>query len=129
MKPLVMCIGLLIAAVGILGIAAPSVLLAFGLSLLTTAGLYIIAAGRVLLGLLLLWVAPASRAPIVLRVLGVFAVIAGVITPFFGVERSRMVLDWWAGQSAAYIQIGMGFVIILGLFIVYAVAPRRQATT
>jgi len=126
-KLLVMIIGLLIAAMGILGIAAPSVPLQVVRSLLTPSALYIVAAVRVCFGLLLVWVAPGSRAPIGLRVLGVLIVIAGVITPFFGVERSRAVLDWWSSQGAAFMRVGMGFAVVFGLVIVYAVAPRRRA--
>jgi len=122
-----MIIGLLIAAMGILGIAAPSVPLQVAQSLLTPSALYIVAAVRVCFGLLLVWVAPGSRAPIALRVLGVLIVIAGVITPFFGVERSRAVVDWWSSQGAAFMRVGMGFAVVFGLAIVYAVAPRRRA--
>lgn len=122
-----MVIGLLIAAMGMLGIVDPSVPLQFGRSLLTPSVLYIVAAVRVCFGLLLVWVAPDSRAPIVLRVLGVLVVVAGVITPFFGVERSHAVLDWWSSHGAAFMRVGMGFAVVFGLFVVYAVAPRRRA--
>ena len=127
MKLLVMIIGLLIAAMGILGIVAPSVPLQFARSLLTPSALYIVAAVRVCFGLLLVWVAHGSRAPIALRVLGVLIVIAGAITPFFGVERARAILDWWSSQGAAFMRVGMGFAVVFGLFVVYAVAPRRRA--
>ena len=127
MKLLVLIIGLLIAAMGILGIAAPSVWLQVARSLLTPSALYIVAAVRICLGLLLVWVAPGSRAPIGLRVLGVLIVIAGVITAFLGVERWRAVLDWWSSQGAAFVRVGMGVAVVLGLIIVYAVAPRRRA--
>jgi hypothetical protein len=126
-KSLVMIIGLLIAAMGILRIAAPSVPFEFARSLPTPSALYIVAGVRVCFGLLLVWVAPGSRAPIVLRILGVLIVIAGVITPYFGVERSRAVLDWWSSQGAAFMRVGMGFAVAFGLAIVYAVAPRRPA--
>ena len=127
MQLLVMVIGLLITAIGILGIAAPSVPLQFAQSLLTPSALYIVAAVRVCFGLLLVWVAPGSRAPIVLRALGVLIVIAGVITPFVGVERWSAILDWWSSRGAAYMRVSMGIAVVLGLFIAYAVAPRRRA--
>ena len=126
MNRLVLGIGLLIVAVGILGIAAPLVPLEFGRPLLTPTGLYMIAVGRVCVGLLLLRVAPASRASSVLRGLGVLIVIAGVITPFFGVDRSRAVLEWWSSQGATFMRAAMGLFVLLGLFIVYAVVPRRR---
>ena len=98
-KVLAVSLGLIIAAVGLLGVAAPSVLLEFGRLLQSTNALYIVAGVRVMFGGVLLWVAPTSRTPRIFRVLGVFIIIAGVITPFFGVERSRAMFEWWSTQG------------------------------
>ena len=87
-----MALGLIVAAIGVLGVAAPTVLLGLGQSLQTANALYVVAAMRVTFGAILLWVAPVSRTPRILRVLGVSIIIAGVLTPFFGVERSRAML-------------------------------------
>jgi hypothetical protein len=57
----------------------------------------------------------------------VLIVIAGVITAFFGVERSHALLDWGSSQGAAFVRVGMGLAVVFGLVIVYAVAPRRRA--
>ena len=127
MKYLAMIIGLLITGIGILSMAAPSVPLQFAQSLLTPNALYVIGAVRVCFGLLLVWVARGSRAPKVLRVLGVLVVVAGVITPFFGVERSRAVLDWWSSQGAMFMRVVMGIAVAFGVFVIYAVAPHRRA--
>ena len=126
MRPLVMVVGILIASIGIFGIAAPSVLLQYGQSLLTPTALYVIAAIRVLLGLLFLSVAHNSRAPKLLRVLGVLFIIAGLGTPFFGVERSRAVIDWCSSQGSIFIRVVMGAAVAFGLFVAYAVTPHRR---
>ena len=128
MKILVLIIGIIIALAGIVGVADPSVPLEIGRSLLTTAALYVVAVARVGVGLLLLAVASGSRAPAVLRVLGVVIVIAGIVTPLFGVERSQAVLNWWAGQGATMMRLTMCLPVVLGLFIAYAVAPRRASS-
>ncbi|HEY3048038.1 MAG TPA: hypothetical protein VGJ72_11325 [Polaromonas sp.] len=127
MKLLAMAVGLLIAAMGIVGIVAPSVPLQIAHSLLTPGGLYVVAAVRVCFGLLLLWVAPGSRTPVALRVLGALIVVAGLFTPLFGVERSRAALDWWSGQGPAFMRVSLSLAVVFGLFVVYAVAPRRRA--
>jgi hypothetical protein len=75
---------------------APSVLLEFGRSLQTSNALSIVAAVRVVFDVILLRVAPASRTPKVFRVLGVFIIIAGVVTSLFGVERAHAAFDWWS---------------------------------
>jgi hypothetical protein len=126
MRSLVMAIGLLITAVGILGIAAPSVPLQVAQSLLTLEALYVVAAIRVGVGLLFVWVAPGSRAPVALRILGVLIVIAGAVTPFIGLERWSAILAWWSTQGSTFMRVSMGMAVVLGLFIAYAVAPGRR---
>jgi hypothetical protein len=128
MKLLAMALGLIIAAIGVLGVVAPSVLLEFGRTLQTANALYIVAAVRVLFGAILLWVAPVSRTPKALRVLGVFIVIAGALTPFFGVERSRAMFDWWSTQGSFFTQAWAIVAVLFGLFIVYTVSPPRRLT-
>jgi uncharacterized membrane protein len=121
-------IGFIIAGIGVIGVAAPSVLLEVGQSLQTLNVLYTVAAVRVIFGAVLLWVAPASRTPKTLRVFGVLIVIAGVLTPFIGVERSRALLDWWSTQGLWFTRVWAGVAVVFGLFIVYAVTtPRRSA--
>lgn len=126
LKLLAMAFALAITALGVWGLVAPAALLAFGRSLLTTEGLYLVAAGRILIGALLLVVAPASRTPRMLRVLGTVIVIVGVATPFFGVERSRAMLDWWAAQGAAMTQLVSSVAVCLGLFILYTLSTSRS---
>src|SRR6266571_780106 len=127
-KLLAMAMGLIIASIGVFGMATPSALLELGRSLQTPSALYIVAAVRVIFGALLLWVAPISRTPKTLRVLGVLIVIVGVLTPFIGVERSRAMLDWWSTQGLLFTRLGAGVAVVFGLFIVYAVTtPRRSS--
>jgi Thiamine pyrophosphate enzyme, N-terminal TPP binding domain len=53
-------------------------------------------------------------------------VIAGVLTSFFGVERSRAVLDWWSSQGLSFMRVWASVAVAFGLFIVYVVtSPRR----
>ena len=123
-----MAIGLIIGAIGLVGVVAPSLLLEAGQSLLTPTGLYIVAALRIAIGLVLVRVAPDSRTPKILRIVGVLIIIAGVLTPFFGVERSRAIFDWWSSQGLMFMRLGAGVAVAFGLFIVYAVTlPRRTA--
>ena len=127
-KHLTMAIGLAFAAIGLIGVAAPSLVLEFGQSLLTRTGLYIVAALRIGIGLVLVRVAPDSRTPKILRIVGVLIIIAGVLTPFFGVDRSRAIFDWLSSQEPLLVRLGAGVAAAFGLFIVYAVtSPRRAA--
>ena len=127
MKLLATAMGIVIAAVGVVGIAAPSVPLEFGRSLQTPSALYLVAAVRVIFGAVLLWVAAASRMPRTLRVIGIVIVVAGLLTLFFGVDRSQAMLGWWSRQGPLLMRAWAGVAVIFGLFIVYAVSsPCRR---
>jgi uncharacterized membrane protein YidH (DUF202 family) len=125
---LAMALGFVVAAIGVLGVAAPSVLLEFGRLLQTAGALYVVAAVRVVFGTILFWAAPNSRTPRTLRILGIFIIIAGLLTPFFGVERSRAMFDWWSTQGPLFTRAWPFVAVGFGLFIAYAAtSPRRSA--
>jgi hypothetical protein len=126
MKCLSFLVGLIIAAIGILGMAAPTVLLDGMRFAQTQVGLYVVAALRVAFGLVLIGAAAGSRLPKTLSILGALIIVAGIITPFFGVERTRAIIDWWSAQGTTFMRGWAVLAVILGLFIIYAVATRRQ---
>ncbi len=127
MRWLAFIIGLIITAIGILGIAAPTLLFDVMALALTQVGLYIAAALRVAFGLVLIAAAAASRLPRTVRILGTLIVVAGVITPFFGLERARAMVAWWSTQGPTFMRGWAVLAVIFGLFIIYGVAPRRLA--
>ena len=123
---LVLAIGFLIAAVGAVGVVAPHILQSISRHALTPTGLYGAAALRVLIGVVLVRVATASRAPRLLRGLGVIAIAAGVITLFLGVDRAGAILAWWSGQGPVFMRLWPAFALVFGVIIVLAVIPRRR---
>jgi hypothetical protein len=126
MKWLSFLVGLIIAAIGIVGMAAPTVLLDGMRFAQTQVGLYVVAALRVAFALVLIGAAAASRLPKTLGFLGAFIIVVGIITPFFGVGRSRAIIDWWSAQGTTSMRVWAVLAVIFGLFIIYAVATRRQ---
>ncbi len=118
---LIIC--LLLSALGALGVGSPSRLLAIVRSFQTPMGLYFAAALRVVLGVALFFAAPTSRAPGLIRILGVVIIVMGVITPFFGVERFRRLLDWWSAQGSAFVRGWAVLALAFGLSLAYAVVP------
>ena len=115
---LIIC--LLTSAFGALGIASPSRLLGVVRYFQTPVGLYFAAGIRVLLGVALLFAAPTSRAPGLIFTLGVAIIVIGVITPFFGLERFRRLLDWWSAQGSAFIRGWAVLALLFGLSLAYA---------
>lgn len=129
MRTLAVAAGLIIAALGAMDIAAPgpTTLLYAAAFTLTPVGLYGAAALRVAFGLVLIAAAAGSRLPRTLRVLGALLIVAGVMTPFLGVERAQAMLSWWSAQGPLFIRTWAALAVIFGLFIIYAVAPRRPS--
>ena len=126
MKTLVFVIGLLIIVVGLLGSVAPSVLLSIAQHPVTTVELYLIAVGRVAIGSLLLAVASTSRAPKTLRVLGAITVIAGIVTPFLGVARVQVIVDWVSQQGSGLLRLTAVVALAIGGLVAYTCAPAPR---
>ena len=123
MTLLVALFGLLMGILGVLGVVWPDRLIRFARAWHTPAGLLLAAALRIVLGLALFLAAPDSRAPLMLRILGVVIFAAGLATPFFGLERSRRVLEWWAARSPAFRRAWAACALAFGLVLVSVVAP------
>ena len=122
MKSAALVTALLVIGAGVVGLTSPDRLMALGRYVVTPAGLYGIAALRVAVGLVLLLVAPVSRLPRTLRVIGVIVLIAGLATPLFGVQRASAVLDWEAAQGTVLIRVVAGLVLAIGGFLAFAVS-------
>ena len=62
----------------------------------------LLAAGavRVAMGLVLILVAPVSRAPRTLRALGAVVCMQGLAAQLFGLDRARAILEWEAMHTA-----------------------------
>jgi hypothetical protein len=119
----VVIIALMTAGLGALGLLAPGRLVGFVSSWQSPWGMYLAAALRLALGLALLFVAPGSRAPGLLWVLGVIAIVAGFAIPLIGLRRFRALLGWWLDQNPIVIRCWGGFALAFGLFLIYAVTP------
>lgn len=115
-----------IAALGALGVFAPEILLALGRSLLAPPALYVVAVLRVTFGALLIAVAAETRIPVTLRVFGGFVVAAGLVTPYFGMERSAAIVSWLSEDHALMRGIALA-PLLLGLLLVYAINSKRKA--
>ena len=119
MRWLGLAIGALVILVSALSFAVPDLRLALEESVLTPTGLYAIAGVRIAIGLVFVFAAPASRAPRTLRVLGLVVVIAGLSTPWFGVDRARAVVNWLASAGPLLMRLDAVVGMALGGFLVY----------
>ena len=127
MSRLAIFFGLVIAIVGLVGVVAPTTLLEISSFALTPAGIYSAAAFRIVVGVVLILAATASRMPRTVRVVGVLIVIGGLATPFVGLDRARDMVDWWSALNPMLMRAWAALAVALGLFIVYAVRPTRRS--
>jgi energy-converting hydrogenase Eha subunit E len=117
---LVFCI--LICAIGVVCIAAPSWLV--DVMLRHAARMLYYAAGfRILFGAVLVLAAPASRAPDVIYILGIVVIVAGIILLFVGQKRFREMINWLAARGPTFVRVWGVLGLLLGWALGYALAP------
>ena len=88
-----------IAVFGVLVIVKPAVAHDLTLLLADKTGMWIATAIRAVLALGLLAAASESKAPMLLRVLGLLILIVAIVLPILGLERHRRMIDWWLARS------------------------------
>jgi hypothetical protein len=129
MRLLGLAIGALVILASAISFAVPDLRLSLERSVMTPAGLYAIAALRMAIGLVFVLAAPASRAPRTLRVLGLIVIIAGLMTPWFGVARAQAVLNWLVTAGPLLMRFDAGVGMAFGGFLLYVFrTPTRRAT-
>jgi len=126
MKVPAFIVALLIILLGVAGLVAPLRLLAIASYFVTPAGLYIAAALRLAIGIILLNAASGSRFPRALWVLGVLALIGGVATLLLGVDTARAIVNWVTAQGTTVIRVFGVFALAIGGFIGYSVSNRHS---
>ena len=110
-----------IAAMGVLVIISPA--RANDLARLFTdkTGMWVASAIRGVLGLGLLAAASESKAPMVLRLLGLLILVVAILIPILGVDRHRKIIDWWIARPRT-MQIAWGAVtFVFGILLIYLI--------
>ena len=129
MRLLGLVIGALVILVSAISFAVPNLKLSLERSTMTPTGLDAIAVLRIAIGLIFVFAAPASRAPRTLRILGLVVIIAGLMTPWFGVTRAQATLNWVASAGPLLMRLDACVGMAIGGFLVYVFrAPTRRAT-
>jgi hypothetical protein len=126
MRTAALLVALFAIVVGMVGLVAPDSLMTVAAYVVTPVGLYVVAALRVAVGIVLIRAAPLSRVPRTLRLVGTVVIVAGLVTPLFGVERARAVLDWESAQGTAFIRGLGGLLLCIGGLIAFAVTPKAR---
>jgi hypothetical protein len=119
-------IGVLLIIQGLLGIAAPDAFVAVVRLFQSRSMVYVAAALRIAIGIVLLCAVTGSRLPMFLRIFGVLVVIGGVLTPFVGVQFAHTILTLWSSQGPCLVRLFAVVSLALGLLTSYAVSSTRR---
>jgi uncharacterized membrane protein YwaF len=126
MRYLAWVVALFLALAGIAGMVAPDWLMSLRWIAATQGGLLGIAVLRCTLGIVLIMAAPRSRTPKTLQAFGSLLLLAGMVTPLFGVARSKAVLDWEAAQGPILVRAWALVVIVLSGALAFTMRPVRS---
>ena len=126
MNLIVALIGWIIVAIGLFGIAWPHLMPEAVLGWPPDLLLYITVGTRIVLGLLLFFAAPSCRLPRFTRVIGVIAVLSGIVSALIGANRLESIVQWMSAKPTAVIRLMYTLDIILGAFLVYSGSQKRK---
>jgi len=124
LKLLATVVSLGIAALGVVGVIAPDLLLQFAHVVILPPAIYGVAVIRVAFGALLMLVASGSRVPRTLRVVGALIVVAGLVTPFLATVRLDEAFTWLSGHRNLF-RVLAAAPIVAGALLAYAINPSR----
>jgi hypothetical protein len=125
---LALLVGVLLIAQGLLGIFSPDAFVGVVRLFQSSPMVYVAAALRIVIGMVLLCAVTGSRLPMFLRIFGALIVIGGVLTPFVGVQFAHSILAMWSSQGSGLVRLFALVSLALGLLTSYAVSsPRRNA--
>ena len=124
LKLLATLLSLGIAALGMVGVIAPDLLLQLAHVAILPPAIYGVAVIRVVFGALLMLVASGSRLPRTLRVVGALIVVAGLATPFSAAVRLDEALTWLSGHRNLF-RVLAAAPIVAGALLAYAINPSR----
>ena len=123
MRILIIAVGLATLAFAGVGFAQPERMARFARSLWQNpVAFYVAVALRLVVGVALITIAPATRFPDVFYVLGLITVSAAIIGMIAGADRLGRFLEWWLTRPQPLLRAWALFAAAFGAFLVYGVA-------
>ena len=124
MKVVALVIATLMILLGLTGVLWPEGLMGLAKYSFTSTGLYVIAVARILLGVLLLLAARATRTPKTVRVIGLLILVAGIATALMGVERAKLLGDWLLNRGPDFLRMAACIPLVAGCVIAGATLTK-----
>ena len=117
MKKLILLIAILMIVLGLTGVFWPSGIMDFAKWSFTPKGIYVAAAVRVVIGLILLAAGDATATPKTVRVIGAVLFAAGIATAFLNGDTAQRVASWWLENGEDRLRITACLPLAAGIFL------------
>ena len=120
MAYIVSIFGALITLIGLVGIVVPRYFIEV-IGNWEAESRFIAAVGiRMVMGVICLSAAPASRMPVVVQVIGIIAIVAAAVALLVGLERLNRLVEWWLGRPPIVVRMSAAFAAGFGVLLVFA---------
>ena len=110
-----------VAAMGVVVIVKPALAHEWSRLLADKTGMWIVTAIRAVLALGLFAAASDSKAPMVLRLLGLLILIIAIVIPILGVDRHRRMIEWWLARRRTVQMMCGAAAIVFGIGLIYII--------
>ena len=125
MKAIALIISLLMVSLGLTGVLWPEGLVPLAAYSFTSSGLYVAAAVRVVLGVLLFLAAAATRTPKTVRLIGLIILVAGIATVLIPTERAQLMKEWFPAHLDA-VRMAACLPLAVGIFVGLSVLTKNR---
>jgi hypothetical protein len=116
-KFILLLIATLMILLALTGVFWPAGLMDFAKWSFTPKGLYVAAAVRIVIGLLLILSAGAAATPKTVRVIGAILFAAGIATAFLNVDAAQRLASWWLEHGEDRLRITACLPLLVGIFL------------
>ena len=113
-------VGLAIAAIGMVAAAKPDRMVAWLTSLDSTTRYRVAVVVRVIIGMILVTVAPVCRWPTFVRVVGYVTLAAAAVLLVIREQRTDRLVQWWVAQPDTFKRSWALSACVFGLVLAYA---------
>lgn len=120
MSVMVSILGVVMVAIGVLGVVQPHRLVDFVTYFRRPTRFRIAILVRLILGVALLIAAPYCRWPLVVQLIGMIAILAAVVILACGQKRLDTLIAWWVTRPPAVMRVSALFALGFGALLVYA---------
>ena len=110
-----------IAAMGIIVIFRPAIAHDLTRLFADKSGMWVATSIRAVLAFGLLAAAAESKAPMLLRLLGLLLLIVAILMPILGLERHRRMIDWWINRKRNTQILCGAAAFLFGLILIYLI--------